>query len=646
LPIDKVSEILHDQESRGQTRRDLLAVSWRVICLAQVLALAAGGCVLDWREDRPGCKRDQSMDGGPVDTVKPDMPPPDAPVPDMPTPDLPVPDLPVPDLPAPDLPVPDLPIPDLPLPDAPAPDMAPVQKLTDDYHEDFTKGALIQAGVKIYVARTAKDVKTGKYQGSVQLVDHLDLNQDGYLDLPLASQGLAASSHKANSIIYWGTSSWPNPSKPSPTLIPSTNARGVATADLDADGYPDLFLVNRANGKDSHVMHGKGKGTFAPPSPLETRHGTSVSVADLDGDGYLDLVVGNEEFLVLKPVSSRVFWGTPTGHSTANVDELSTIGAADSTVADLDGDKHLDIVFANAADSNSHIYRGLGGKKFAASPVKLPTLGARGAAVADLDGDKHLDIVFANSSDGKTHKVDSYIYWGGANGKYSTAARTGLPTLGASGVSVADLDGDTHLDLVFSNRGDGTPTAAVNSYIYWGVALGKFTAANKRELATVRSTGNLVADFNGDSYPDIAFAGGGDTIIFYGESTRKTSYSTTTKLATTSPGHVASSDPGAVVDRKTSYLFTSRKLATTAASPKYLTLSWTAKVPLKTALRLRVRSAATKTALDTAAWSAYLSKSGASISAQKGQHIQYQAELSSADHGSSPVLEKVVISYQ
>jgi hypothetical protein len=57
--------------------------------------------------------------------------------------------------------------------------------------------------------------------------------------------------------------------------------------------------------------------------------------------------------------------------------------------------------------------------------------------VADLNGDGHLDVVFASVSDGATVQVNSYVYWGSATG-FSAANRAELPTLGASQLMAAD----------------------------------------------------------------------------------------------------------------------------------------------------------------------------------------------------------------
>ena len=57
----------------------------------------------------------------------------------------------------------------------------------------------------------------------------------------------------------------------------------------------------------------------------------------------------------------------------------------------------------------------------------------------DLDGDGYIDLVVLNRFDGSTHRIDSYVYWGSANG-FSDQDRAALPTMGAHGVAWGDLD--------------------------------------------------------------------------------------------------------------------------------------------------------------------------------------------------------------
>jgi len=139
--------------------------------------------------------------------------------------------------------------------------------------------------------------------------------------------------------------------------------------------------------------------------------------------------------------------------------------------SDLNGDGVSELLFSNLAGSSSYLYWGQGAPS---SPswnnshrTELPSLGASGIAVADLNGDGRPDIVHGNF-----HGQTSFIYWGQAGGiyglNYNVAASSTLPTLSAYSVGVADLNLDGRLDIVFVNHFSGP------SYIYWGQAGGQY----------------------------------------------------------------------------------------------------------------------------------------------------------------------------
>ena len=87
--------------------------------------------------------------------------------------------------------------------------------------------------------------------------------------------------------------------------------------------------------------------------------------------------------------------------------------------------------------------------------MALLTLAASRCKIVDLNGDGKLDLIFANRSGTGSHDTVSYVYWGDSRG-LSSERRLELPTRGAAGIAVGDLDRDGKADLVFANKEDGT----------------------------------------------------------------------------------------------------------------------------------------------------------------------------------------------
>jgi hypothetical protein len=525
----------------------------------------------------------------------------------------------------------------------------PTGSFVDDTFDDFKQGELSESGAKIYVSA----------KGNVQLLDRLDLDGDGHLDL--AFNGCPSSDGKSYACVYWG----PDFATGDRTMIAEKNPNGMAMADLDDDGYVDLIITNQSSDAGTVIHWGSAAGISSRETELASTNATGVSAADLDGDGYLDLVISNHlTGAKTYARSSYVYWGSGSGFQKRT--DLPTSGATGRAIADLDGDGRLDIVFANFrnnddnSDINSYVYWGSPRGFSEADRAELATHGAQDVSVADVDGDKNLDVVFSNGGDGVTA---SLVYLGplsNTSGKSIT-----LPSSTASGVSVADLNLDGFLDVVISNYQSG------DSYVYWGSA--GFSASSRTSLATIYPSGNLVADFDGDGCPDVVFSNNKDaqgaytlmdSYLYLGQcSSGSWTVHERKDLPTLGTGVMISADPGAVTDRKPTQTFTARAFdAGEGTAPAWGTLAITATIPksarpASTWLRLQLRSASTKEALETAPFHGPTSTSDSyevatgSSEAQEinpvhmgDRFLQYRATFSS-DFGGTPVLDRVEITW-
>jgi hypothetical protein len=204
---------------------------------------------------------------------------------------------------------------------------------------------------------------------------------------------------------------------------PGQAGLGVAFADIDRDGWPDLYVANDAD--PNFLFRNRGDGTFEDISMLsgtayddagKAEGSMGVDFGDVDGDGHLDLVVANFEFETNALYRNLGGGAFTDGRFQAGIAEPTLLDLAFGVVlADLDQDGDLDLVVVNghildnAAEfdpasryaQENRVFENLGDGRFReARDHGLDSVRvSRGLASGDLDGDGDLDLVIVNSND-------------------------------------------------------------------------------------------------------------------------------------------------------------------------------------------------------------------------------------------------------
>ncbi len=346
-----------------------------------------------------------------------------------------------------------------------------------------------------------------------------DLNCDGYPDLVFA-QTDEAGHYAIDSIVYLGGPD--GFSEDAVVRLPTVGAMGVVAADLDGDGTQDLVFASVQDGErrdiDSYVFYNGPEGFDVEGRvALPTVGCADPTAGDLDQDGWTDLVFSNRfsggsPTLEAYENDSYVYWGGPEGYSEDRRLGLPTVGAARSRIADLDGDGHRDLVFANGVMDlygvlHSPIYWGSEEGWSADDVTELPSNFAEGLAVHDLTGDGELDLLFSTWLCLLECDEVSQLYVGDGTRDLGPEPDERLAGIeGAVDVQVADLDADGHLDLVLANGGvDLSGNFAEVSWIWWGTSAGPATG-ELQELPTTAASEAGVRDLDGDGWLDVVFA--------------------------------------------------------------------------------------------------------------------------------------------
>jgi enediyne biosynthesis protein E4 len=200
---------------------------------------------------------------------------------------------------------------------------------------------------------------------------------------------------------------------------PSGKALGVAFADFDNDGYPDIFVAN--DSVRQSLYHNKGNGTFEDIAVTagagydedgKTYAGMGVDAADYDNDGYPDVVLTTLSYQTypLYRNNGDLSFNYMTKASSVGQITLPNSGWGVRFIdADNDGWRDIFVAQSHVLDTielstgylkykQTPLLMRNTGKGFvnvsatAGPPFQIPIV-ARGAAFGDLNNDGQIDVV-------------------------------------------------------------------------------------------------------------------------------------------------------------------------------------------------------------------------------------------------------------
>ena len=311
---------------------------------------------------------------------------------------------------------------------------------------------------------------------------------------------------------------------------------GIAVADINGDGQPDVIVANYA-GPWLSVYTNQGNGNLVFSSKISVPAPTAVTASDVNGDCKMDLICGNDtdSVTVLTNQGNAVFVTASTpavghfpyditavdvnndgkpdlvtvnysGSGAATLSVLTNAGAGNFVLAsspavngpysiaaaDVNEDGKMDLICAGGGYVNVLTNRGAAQFGFSSAPYSPGA--PQKVATADVNGDGHIDLITANLV-GDTISVLT----NNGKGNFVLASSPSVSG-GPYSLAVADMNGDGKMDLVVG-------TIHGNVYTDTGLTVltndgaGNFTTFTKLNAAAPRSV--AVADMNGDGRPDI-----------------------------------------------------------------------------------------------------------------------------------------------
>ncbi len=337
--------------------------------------------------------------------------------------------------------------------------------------------------------------RNGEERGISSIVESLgggvgihDFDLDGIPDLIVPGGGTFADGERivgldTHLLRGLGGGNFVDSSSQSRVASSRTYTHGVAIADYDNDGFPDLLLTGYGG---LQLWHNQGDGTFSElalaAGLLDDQWSSSAAWGDLNNDGSLDLYVCHyvdwsfakhpycpgpqpSDREICSPrdfdsLSDSLYVSDGAGQF---IDASSSWGLAEGgkglgvVIGDVTGDGRPDIYVANDTTENffyhnagDRLEESAGISGVAVDDEGIPN-GSMGLELADINGDLRPDLWAAN------YERESFaLYRNEGQGLFLHVSRaTGITALGGLfvgfGSCALDVDGDSDLDMAIAN---------------------------------------------------------------------------------------------------------------------------------------------------------------------------------------------------
>jgi hypothetical protein len=213
----------------------------------------------------------------------------------------------------------------------------------------------------------------------------------------------------------------------------------------------------------------------------------SVALGDVNSDGKLDVITTNRGNSTDDKGTVNVLLGTGGGTFAAPVSFEAGFDPVSVALGDLNADDKLDLVVANQGSDgfgSVGVLLGRGDGTFAATEDAAAADRPISVALADLDGDSKLDLVMASRA--------VRVLLGRGDGTFTPKAD--YPAWAdLTSLAVGDMNGDGTLDIVVASEG--------TTELLLGTGDGTFAP---RLRYAARSWKLALGDLNGDGRLDVA----------------------------------------------------------------------------------------------------------------------------------------------
>jgi len=297
------------------------------------------------------------------------------------------------------------------------------------------------------------------------------------------------------------------------------SSRGVAWADYDKNGFPDLVVANTMN-NSNFVYRNNGDGSFLQvgedPISFSGMWSEGVSWVDVDNDRDLDLFVANQWDGPNQLFMNGGEHGFTAAEKTGDLTSSPSNSPA-SCWADYNLDGFMDVYVITRDGGDDSLFKNNGDGTF--SRIEEGNISSNGGdgrscAWGDFDGDRYPELYvgnFINREGEDVSKARNYFYKNNGDGTFTeiTAGPHVNDRNVSYGVSVVDYDYDDDLDIFVTNI-----ASTDANVLYQNNGNGQFRRASLviTEERNRPSKGHAWGDVNNDGYIDLFVANGTENI--------------------------------------------------------------------------------------------------------------------------------------
>ncbi len=334
-----------------------------------------------------------------------------------------------------------------------------------------------------------------------------DMNGDGWADVVVGcyiSNSFPPYTDWEN-LIYYNTGGALE-ADPSWVSADEVSTGDIEVADIDGDGYPDIFSANGGSAMSPSVIYwGTATGPSTSPGWSSAESGGAWNnyalPYDIDHDGDIDVITANQGNSPTDPYRPMYIFFNDNGTLSSTPGWQSAEMSLQNylAVADWDHDGWDDIAVSKWANFASGIYRTVSG---VVQTVPTWTTGTtdtdKGVAWGDVDGDGWADLALGHSPT---------QLWGNDAGALSVVWASSATYFGHSDITFCDVDRDGDLDLAEDHFSNGQ----VHIYLNQNGTLS--TAPSWTYDSPSVGTAIAFGDINGDDWPDLVVGNSGEPCV-------------------------------------------------------------------------------------------------------------------------------------